>query len=127
MKSSTLVLAGAGKMGGAMLQGWLALGPVSYTHLDVYKRQNQPRGRLFDDVSRLVSDAAGMASSVRREVETIVKTQMERLLSSMDVVQREEFEAVKEMAALAREENDKLEARIKGLEAKLGTGENPQV
>ncbi len=88
---------------------------------------NQPRGRLFDDVSRLVSDAAGMASSVRREVETIVKTQMERLLSSMDVVQREEFEAVKEMAALAREENDKLEARIKALEAKLGTGENPQV
>lgn len=88
---------------------------------------NQPRGRLFDDVSRLVSDAAGMASSVRREVETIVKTQMERLLSSMDVVQREEFEAVKEMAALAREENDKLEARIKALEAKLDTGENPQV
>ena len=88
---------------------------------------NQPRGRLFDDVSRLVSDAAGMASSVRREVETIVKTQMERLLSSMDVVQREEFEAVKEMAALAREQNDKLEARIKALEAKLGTGENPQV
>ncbi len=88
---------------------------------------NQPRGRLFDDVSRLMSDAAGMASSVRREVETIVKTQMERLLSSMDVVQREEFEAVKEMAALAREENDKLEARIKALEAKLGTGENPQV
>ena len=88
---------------------------------------NQPRGRLFDDVSRLVSDAAGMASSVRREVETIVKTQMERLLSSMDVVQREEFEAVKEIAALAREQNDKLEARIKALEAKLGTGENPQV
>jgi len=88
---------------------------------------NQPRGRLFDDVSRLMSDAAGMASSVRREVETIVKTQMERLLSSMDVVQREEFEAVKEMAALAREQNDKLEARIKALEAKLGTGENPQV
>jgi BMFP domain-containing protein YqiC len=56
---------------------------------------------------------------VRREAETLAKTQIERLLSTMDVVTREEFEAVREMAILAREENDKLAARIADLEAKL--------
>ena len=66
-----------------------------------------------------MTDAAGMANGVRREVETVVKTQMERLLSSMDVVTRDEFEAVREMAVLAREENDKLAAKIAELEAKL--------
>lgn len=79
----------------------------------------QTRGPIFDDFARLMTDAAGMANGVRREVETVVKTQMERLLSSMDVVTRDEFEAVREMAVLAREENDKLAARIAELEAKL--------
>ena len=77
------------------------------------------RGRIFDDVARLMTDAAGMAQGVRREVETVVKTQMERLLASMDVVQREEFEVVRDMAAAARDENDRLKARIEALEAKL--------
>jgi BMFP domain-containing protein YqiC len=80
----------------------------------------QPRSRIFDDLGKLVSDAAGMAQGVRREVETIVKTQIERLLASMDVVQREEFEAVRDLAAAAREENDSLKARIAALEKKLG-------
>ena len=80
----------------------------------------QPRSRIFDDLGKLVSDAAGMAQGVRREVETIVKTQIERLLSTMDVVQREEFEAVRDLAAAAREENDALKARIAALEKKLG-------
>jgi BMFP domain-containing protein YqiC len=80
----------------------------------------QPRGRIFDDLGKLVSDAAGMAQGVRREVETIVKTQIERLLASMDVVQREEFEAVRDLAAAAREENESLKARIAALEQKLG-------
>lgn len=79
----------------------------------------QTRGRIFDDVARLMTDAAGMAQGVRREVETVVKTQMERLLASMDVVQREEFEVVRDMAAAARDENDRLKARIEALEAKL--------
>ena len=78
----------------------------------------QTRGPVFD-FARLMTDAAGMANGVRREVETVVKTQMERLLSSMDVVTRDEFEAVREMAVLAREENDKLAAKIAELEAKL--------
>lgn len=79
----------------------------------------QSRGPFFDDLSRLASDAAGVMQGVRREVETIAQTQMERILSKMDVVTREEFEAVKEMAALARDENEKLAARIAELEKKL--------
>ena len=80
----------------------------------------QTRARIFDDVARLVTDAAGVAQGVRREVETIVKTQMERLLASMDVVTREEFEAVRDMAVLAREHSELLEKRLAVLEAKAG-------
>lgn len=74
--------------------------------------------RILDDIARLATDAAGAAQGVRREVETVVKTQIERLLRDLDVVTREEFEAVREMALLAREENDKLAARLVALEAK---------
>jgi BMFP domain-containing protein YqiC len=73
--------------------------------------------RILDDIARLATDAAGVAQGVRREVETVVKTQIERLLRDLDVVTREEFEAVREMALLAREENDKLAARLAALEA----------
>lgn len=73
--------------------------------------------RFLDDIARFATDAAGAAQGVRREVETVVKTQIEKLLRDMDVVTREEFEAVREMALLAREENDKLAARIAALEA----------
>ena len=84
----------------------------------------QTSGRLFDDLSRLITDAAGVAEGARREVETVVKAQFERLLAGMDVVTREEFEAVKEMAAKARGENEALAARIAALEAKLD-GDKP--
>jgi BMFP domain-containing protein YqiC len=84
----------------------------------------QTSGRLFDDLSRLITDAAGLAEGARREVETIVRAQFERLLAGMDVVTREEFEAVKDMAAKARSENEALAARIAVLEAKLG-GDQP--
>ena len=80
---------------------------------------SQSRGPFFDDFARLMSDAAGVAQGVRREVETISRTQIERILSGMNVVTREEFEAVKEMAALAREENETLMKRVADLEAKL--------
>ncbi|MGD0640317.1 MAG: accessory factor UbiK family protein [Roseiarcus sp.] len=79
----------------------------------------QTRSRLFDDFSRLMTDAAGLAEGARREVETLAKSQLERLMAGMDVVSREEFDAVREMAALARAENEKLEARVAALEAKL--------
>jgi BMFP domain-containing protein YqiC len=79
-----------------------------------------PGNRILDDIARLATDAAGAVQGVRREVETVVKTQIERLLRDLDVVTREEFEAVREMALIAREENDKLAARLKALEEKLG-------
>ncbi len=78
------------------------------------------RPRLLGDLSRLLTDAAGVADGVRREAETLARTQMERMLSRMNVVTREEFEAVKEMAALARDENERLEKRIAELETRLG-------
>jgi len=74
--------------------------------------------RILDDIARLATDAAGAAQGVRREVETVVKTQIERLLRDLDLVTREEFEAVREMALIAREENDKLAARLAALEEK---------
>ena len=73
--------------------------------------------RVLDDFARLVTDAAGVAQGVRREAETAVKSQLDRLLATMDVVSREEFEAVKQMAAMAREENEKLSQRVSALEA----------
>lgn len=78
--------------------------------------------RLLDDIARLMTDAAGMAQGVRREAEGLFRSQLERLVRDMDVVSREEFEAVREMATLAREENDRLAERLAALEAKLGKG-----
>jgi BMFP domain-containing protein YqiC len=80
----------------------------------------QTTSRFFDEIARLMNDAAGVAQGVRREFDTLFRTQAERILRDLDVVSREEFEAVKEMARLAREENEALKARIAGLEAKLG-------
>ena len=62
---------------------------------------------------------------MRREFDTVMRTQVERILPDLDMVQREEFEAVKEMARLAREENEALKARIAALEAKLGGSTSP--
>ncbi|WP_455270804.1 accessory factor UbiK family protein [Rhizobium herbae] len=75
--------------------------------------------RILDDFAKLMTDAAGAAQGVRKEMETVFRTQGERLLNSMDIVKREEFEAVREMALKAREENDALLARIAALEARL--------
>jgi BMFP domain-containing protein YqiC len=80
----------------------------------------QTTNRFFDEMARLMNDAAGAAQGVRREFETLVRTQAERFLGDLDVVKREEFEAVKEMARLAREENESLKARVAALEAQLG-------
>ena len=80
----------------------------------------QTSNRFFDEVARLMNDAAGVAHGVRREFDTLFRTQAERILNELDVVRREEFEAVKEMARLAREENEALKARIVVLEARLG-------
>ena len=82
----------------------------------------QTTNRFFDEVARLMNDAAGVAQGVRREFETLVRTQTERWLRDLDLVKREEFEAVKDMARLAREENEALKMRIAALEGRLGVG-----
>jgi BMFP domain-containing protein YqiC len=82
----------------------------------------QTTNRFFDEVARLMNDAAGVAQGVRREFETLFQTQAERWLRDLDLVKREEFEAVKDMARIAREENEALKTRIASLEAKLGAG-----
>jgi BMFP domain-containing protein YqiC len=79
----------------------------------------QTNNRFFDEAARLMNDAAGVAQGVRREFDTMLRNQAERILGDLDVVRREEFEAIKEMARLAREENEVLKARISALEAKL--------
>lgn len=79
---------------------------------------SQTSNRIFDEMARLMNDAAGVAQGVRREFDTLFRSQAERILRELDVVPREEFEAVKAMAALAREENEALKARIAALEGK---------
>lgn len=81
----------------------------------------QTNNRFFDEAARLMNDAAGVAQGVRREFDTVLRHQAERILGDLDVVRRDEFEAVKEMARIAREENDALKARIVSLEAKIAT------
>ena len=85
----------------------------------------QTTNRFFDEVGRLMNDAAGVAQGMRREVDTLFRTQAERILRELDVVRREDFEAVKEMARLAREENEALKARVAALEAALGKSNPP--
>lgn len=75
--------------------------------------------RILDEFAKLMTDAAGAAQGVKREVETAFRAQAERAMNSLEMVQREEFEAVRDMAIKARAENKALTARIEALEAKL--------
>lgn len=71
----------------------------------------QSSNRIFDELARFATDAAGAAQGVRREVETVVRSQFERLIKDMDVATREEVEVLREMVTAAREENERLETR----------------
>ncbi len=75
-------------------------------------------GRFLDELARLVTDAAGVAQGARREVETAVRSQAERLTGSLDLVSREEFDAMRDVALRARAEVKALEQRVAALEAK---------
>ena len=78
----------------------------------------QSQNRFFDDIARVASGAVGAISGVRGEIEARIRDQLERLLAGMDLVSREEFEAVKAMAVKAREEQELLLRRIEALEAR---------
>ncbi len=82
----------------------------------------QTNNRIFDEFARLMTDAAGVAQGVRREAQNVFRSQMERFVADLDLVKREEFDVVREMASKARVENEQLAARIAELEAKLGLG-----
>ena len=79
----------------------------------------QTNNRFLDDIAKLMTDAAGAAQGLKREVEGVLRSQGEKVLSDMDVVRREEFEAVKAMAEKARAENERLAARIAELEGRM--------
>ena len=82
----------------------------------------QTSNRFFDEIGRLMNDAAGAAQGFKREVDAVVRNQAEKIMRDLDLVKREEFEAVKEMARLAREDNEALKTRLAALEARLGGG-----
>ena len=84
----------------------------------------QTNNRFLDEIAKLMTDAAGAADGLKREIDTLLRAQGERFLRDMDVVQREEFEAVKAMAEKARAENEQLEARIGALEAQIRKAKN---
>jgi BMFP domain-containing protein YqiC len=75
--------------------------------------------RFFDELAKLMTNAAGAAQGLRRELDTIVQNQVERVLNNLEVVKRDDFEAVRAMAQKAREENDRLAVRIADLESRL--------
>jgi len=79
----------------------------------------QTSNRFIDELAKMATNAAGAARGLQQEVEAIMRGQAERLLGQMDLVQRDAFEAVKAMAAKAREENAALAARIEALEAEV--------
>ena len=79
----------------------------------------QTENRFFDDLARVANGAVGTLANMRAEFETLIKQRLERMLTEMDLVPREEFEAVKAMAAKAREAQEKLESRVLALEAAL--------
>ncbi len=80
----------------------------------------QSDNRLFDDLSKLANGALGTLSGISKEIEQMVKSRMERFVGDIDMVRRDEFDAVKAMADKARAENEALSARIATLETKLG-------
>ena len=76
------------------------------------------RGKIFDDLSQLMTNAMGVAQGAKDEANTAMKSMMDRWLADRDFVTREEFDAVRAMAQKAREENEALKARLEALEAK---------
>lgn len=76
--------------------------------------------KFFDELAKLMTNAAGAAQGVRRELDALVQSQVERVINNLELVKREEFDVVRDMASKAREENDRLSQRIAELESRLG-------
>jgi len=80
---------------------------------------SSPSSRIFDELAKVMTNAAGAAQGARREVDNLVKAQIERVLADIQIVQREEFDVVRDMASMARTENEALRARVAELETRL--------
>jgi len=80
---------------------------------------SSPSSRFFDELAKVMTNAAGAAQGARREVDNLVRAQIERVLADIQIVQREEFDVVRDMASMARTENEALRARVAELEAHL--------
>ncbi len=79
----------------------------------------QGPNRIFDEFAKLMTDAAGAAQGMKHEVEMAFRSQAEKLLGDMDLVKRDDFDAVQEMASRARAENEELKVRIGALETRI--------
>lgn len=79
-----------------------------------------PSNRLFDDFARIMTDAAGAAQGVRREAETVMRAQFERLIRDMDIASREEVDVLRDLVSTLRTQNEALAARVAALEGKRG-------
>ena len=79
----------------------------------------QTSNRIFDDLARVANGAVTTIVGIKDEIEAVVRNQLEKMLAELDVVPREEFDAVKAMAAKARSEQERLEKRLAALEKKL--------
>ena len=79
----------------------------------------QTENRFFDDLGRLAGGAMGAVAGLRAEFDSLVRQQIDRMIAGMDLVRREEFDAVQAMAAKARQEQEALEKRVAALEAAL--------
>jgi BMFP domain-containing protein YqiC len=86
----------------------------------------QSENRMFDDLVKMVNGVAGTMAGMGREAEASARERMHEWIGGMDFVGRDEFEAVKAMAAAARDENEALKARIAALEAKAVTSAKPK-
>ena len=84
----------------------------------------QTDSHILDDVARVATGAMGAASGLKGELDAMVKRRLEAILAQMDLVPRDEFDAVKEMAARARSESEALAERVAALEAKLAAAED---
>lgn len=82
----------------------------------------QSDNRILDDLARVATGALGTLQSARKDLRTLIRQQIERLLNDMDLVSRDEFETVKAMAAKARKENEALGESIAQLEAEFRRG-----
>ncbi len=78
----------------------------------------QTSGKLFDDLAKVMTDVAGTAQGMKNEVDNVVRGKLEAIMQDLDLVQREEFEAMKEMLLKVRSENEALKQRLDDLEGR---------